>query len=657
MSASDNHLAGLHVAGFEGRRGERLADLIRAHGGTAHVAAAMREVALQRNPEAVDFANRVMTGQVDVVVFTTGEGVRQLVQQVERHVDRQRFCTAIGDLITIARGPKPVEALGALGLRPSHVTAEPHTWREILQVVDRNVPVTNHVVGLQEYGEPNASLLAGLEARGATVTTLRLYHWALPEDTGELAATLEEIAAGRLDVVLFTSSRQVVNVLHLAERCGLTGRLRQAMRATVVGSIGPDTSTTLRENELAVDVESLHPTMEALVEAVSTRACEILDKRRWLRKSESTAAAPTAPKPAARQPTKLAALDRNDPCYDSLFLKACRREPVDRTPIWLMRQAGRYMAEYRAVREKHGFLELCKNPNLCAEVMITAVRRLDVDAAIIFSDLLPILEPMGLELEFSAGEGPAIHNPVREAPDVDRVRELDNLDSLEFVMETVRKTRAGLPRGIPVIGFAGAPFTLASYVIEGGASRNFLHTKRFMYGDSGAWTVLMSRLGRAVARYLNAQIAAGAHAVQIFDSWVGCLSPGDYRDFVVPHMKALINEITPGVPLIHFATGNPALVPLQAEAGGSVIGVDWRIRLDDAWRATGFDRGIQGNLDPAVLLSDRDQIRRRAKQVLDQAGGRPGHIFNLGHGVLPQTPVENVLELIEAVREFSQRQE
>jgi uroporphyrinogen decarboxylase len=249
---------------------------------------------------------------------------------------------------------------------------------------------------------------------------------------------------------------------------------------------------------------------------------------------------------------------------------------------------------------------------------------------------------------------------VREARDVDRVLELESVESLSFVMETVRQTRAGLPHGMPVIGFAGAPFTLASYVIEGGASRNFLHTKTLMYRDSGAWTVLMSRLSRAITRYLNAQIAAGAHAVQLFDSWVGCLGSDDYRRFVLPHLKSVIDGLVPGVPVINFATGNPALVPLLAEASGDagkggVIGVDWRIRLDDAWRAIGYDRAIQGNLEPVVLLADRTETRRRAQEVLHQAGGRAGHIFNLGHGILPQTSVDNVIALVDAVHELSAR--
>jgi uroporphyrinogen decarboxylase len=332
------------------------------------------------------------------------------------------------------------------------------------------------------------------------------------------------------------------------------------------------------------------------------------------------------------------------------MMRACRLEPVERTPVWLMRQAGRYLPEYRAVREKVGFLELCKNPRLSAEVMLATVERLGVDAAIIFSDLLPILEPMGFDLEFAAGEGPVIHNPVRAAADLARVRELDDVDRLGYVMDVVRATRAGLDDSIPVIGFAGAPFTLASYCIEGGTSRSWLHTKTFMYRQEAAWHDLLGRLARAVSRYLVAQLDAGAQIVQLFDSWVGCLGPDDYRRYVLPHSRAALAEAARRAPVIHFATGNPALLPLLREAGGSVIGIDWRIDLDAGWAAVGHDRAVQGNLEPAVLLADRDTVRRRVREVLDRAGGRPGHIFNLGHGILPQTPVENVLELVATVK-------
>jgi uroporphyrinogen decarboxylase len=325
-----------------------------------------------------------------------------------------------------------------------------------------------------------------------------------------------------------------------------------------------------------------------------------------------------------------------------------------------MRQAGRYMAEYRELRQTTSFLDLCKNPSLCAEVMLTTVEKLGVDAAIIFSDLLLILEPMGIGLEFSTGEGPILPNPIRTAAEVDRLLELETIEPLQYVIETVRKTRAGLPESLPLIGFAGAPFTLAAYAIEGGSSRDYRSVKTLMYNDIGAWDALMSRLARAVTLYLNAQIDAGAQLVQLFDSWVGCLGPEDYRTYVLPHVRSVIESLRPSVPVIHFATGNPALLPLLSEAFGkkprpAVVGVDWRIRLDDAWRTIGHDKAIQGNLDPAVLLAAPVEIRRRAKEILRQAAGRPGHIFNLGHGVLPQTPLENVLALIDAVRELSSR--
>src|SRR6266550_584790 len=334
-------------------------------------------------------------------------------------------------------------------------------------------------------------------------------------------------------------------------------------------------------------------------------------------------------------------------------MRACRRESVPYTPIWLMRQAGRYMPEYREVRSRLSFLELCKTPDLAAEVTVTAAKRLGVDAAIIFADILLIIEPMGIGLEFAKGDGPSIHNPIRNAADVDRLREVEDVDSLGFVFEAIRKTRLALPNHIPLIGFCGAPFTLASYIIEGGGSRNYVHTKRLMYDDGGAWHTMMSTISRALTRYLNAQVVAGAQAVQLFDSWVGCLSPDDYRKYVLPHTQSVIRNVTPGVPVLHFGTGTAALLELMREAGGDVIGFDWRVRLDEAWARVGHDVAVMGNLDPVSLFANVDHVRAEAKKILDYAGGRPGHIFNLGHGILPETPVENVIALVDAVHEVS----
>jgi uroporphyrinogen decarboxylase len=313
------------------------------------------------------------------------------------------------------------------------------------------------------------------------------------------------------------------------------------------------------------------------------------------------------------------------------------------------------MGEYREVRARTSFLELCKTPDLAAEVTVTAAERLGVDAAIIFADILLIVEPMGLDLEFARGEGPAIHNPVREARDLERLREVETADALDYVMEAIRRTRRALPPDLPLIGFCGAPFTLASYICEGGSSKNFVHTKRLMYTDAGAWHALMSLIARALPRYLNAQVDAGAQAVQLFDSWVGCLSPADYREFVLPHTRSVIEQVRPGVPVIHFGTGTAALLELMREAGGDVIGFDWRVPLDEAWARVGHDRAAMGNLDPVALFAGREHVRREAQKILEMAGNRNGHVFNLGHGILPETPVDTVVALVEAVHEMGRR--
>ena len=339
----------------------------------------------------------------------------------------------------------------------------------------------------------------------------------------------------------------------------------------------------------------------------------------------------------------------------SPMMRAMRCEETDRVPVWLMRQAGRYMPEYRAIREKMSFLELCRNPSLAAEVMLHAVDTLGVDAAIIFSDLLLILEPMGLKLDFLPEGGPTFSNPVRTCDDVKRIRELDDLQPLQYVFDVVTKTREGLSESLPLIGFAGAPFTLAGYAIEGGSNKDFQRTKTFMATNTAAWHQLMVKISHSVAKYVNAQIDAGAQIIQLFDSWVGCLSEDDYRTYVLRHTRTLIELIRQGTPVIHFGTGNPALIPLMREAGGHVIGVDWRVSLDHAWDMIGHDCGIQGNLDPTVLLTNPDVIYRLVRRLLDMTNRRPGYVFNLGHGVLPQTPVENAIAVVQAVHELGRK--
>jgi len=340
---------------------------------------------------------------------------------------------------------------------------------------------------------------------------------------------------------------------------------------------------------------------------------------------------------------------------DSPFIRCLKKEPTDYTPVWLMRQAGRYQSEYREIRKKVGFLELCKTPSLAAEVTVMAVNQLNVDAGIIFADILLPLENLGLGLRFAEGDGPVLDNPIKTVADVDALPDFDPRDELSYVLEAIKTVCAEFDGRTPLIGFAGAPFTLASYAIEGGGSKNYVHTKTLMYKEPQVWDTLMRKLSDITSRYLLAQVEAGASAVQIFDSWVGALSPFDYERFVLPYMKDLVGTLKGHAPVIYFGTMTNGLLPLMSQTDADVLGVDWRIDLDYGWGLIGKDKAIQGNLDPLVLFADKDEIERQVKEVLAKAAGRPGHVFNLGHGILPKTPVENVQYLVELVHELTKK--
>jgi uroporphyrinogen decarboxylase len=336
-----------------------------------------------------------------------------------------------------------------------------------------------------------------------------------------------------------------------------------------------------------------------------------------------------------------------------LLVRAARREPVERTPVWFMRQAGRYMPEYREIRNRHSLLDICRSPELATIVTLQPVRRIDVDAAILFSDLLLPLEPMGIPFDFVRGEGPAIEHPLRSEADIDRLTSFEPREALSHVLDAIRMIRTQLDGDMPLIGFGGAPFTLASYAIEGGHSQNFALTKGLMYSNPRAWHRLCDMLSSIVGEYLKAQIEAGVQAVQVFDSWAGALNSADYREFVLPHTRKIFDTVRDlGVPTIHFGTGTAAILHDLREAGGDVIGADWRIPLDEAWDRIGHDLAIQGNLDPTLLLAPLDRMLAAADDVLLKANGRPGHIFNLGHGILPTTPVEHVQALAQHVHRY-----
>jgi uroporphyrinogen decarboxylase len=342
----------------------------------------------------------------------------------------------------------------------------------------------------------------------------------------------------------------------------------------------------------------------------------------------------------------------------SVFLRACRGLPVERTPVWLLRQAGRYQPEYRALREKHSMLDLVRTPELAAQVTLQPIESFDLDAAIVFSDILPPLIGMGFDLDFVKGDGPKIGNSITSTRDVDLLGTPPAEETMAPTLEAIRIVRRELePRDVPVIGFAGAPFTLASYAIEGGTSKDFMRTKAFMLSEPAAWTRLLGKLVTVQADYLLAQARAGAQALQVFDSWAGrALGREDYLRYVAPANRELYSKISAaGVPVINFSLGVGTYLEQAAGCGGDVVGIDWQLPLDEAWKRVGFDRPVQGNLDPAALLAPWRELRFRIDDVLERAGGRPGHVFNVGHGLVPQTPTDNVRRLVEHVRERTSR--
>ena len=659
---------GLEVVAFESRHAKEIAALITRFGGVPRIAPALREAPLEEDAAALAFGTELFAGRLDAVIFMTGVGTRRLFEVLETRHPQDAIVQALAGITVVARGPKPVKVLRELNVPITIIVPEPNTWREVLEELDENprgFTLMGSRVAVQEYGVPNEDFLTALKERGVEVRRVPVYQWTLPRDIQPLREAIQALVEGRAQVALFTNSAQVEHLLRVAAEDGNRDRLLKALEKVVVASVGPTCSETLAGHGIAIDHEPVHPKMGPLVQETAQRAKAILQQ-----KAESGRRKAEGGKQKAESSSRESGVRSQHSCdhesrttspeslerpawEDSRFMKACRLEAVDATPVWLMRQAGRYMKEYRDLRARVPFLDLCKDPALVSEVTVTAAEKLGVDAAIIFADLLLIVEPLGLHLEYDKGEGPVISPGLRDAAGIDRLQDVNPEESLAYFYHAIRQTRSDLNPKLPLIGFAGCPFTLASYLIEGGGSRNYRHTKALMYRDAGAWRALMERLTRSLARYINAQIDAGVQAVQVFDTWVGCLGPADYREYVQPYTRMMLQAVRPGTPIIHFGTGTATLLEAMREAGGNVIGLDSHIELDEAWRRLGDGVGVQGNLDPIALYGDQNFIRRRAKRVLDQAAYRPGHIFNLGHGLLPDTPYENVVALVKMVHDIS----
>ncbi len=646
---------GLKVTSFESRRCEEMKKLISYHDGIPRVAPSMREVPDFKSYYIERFADDLFSGNVDIVVLMTGVGTRILSETIIVDYGEKKYVEGLCATTVLARGPKPVAALRKYGIKPDITVSEPNTWRDIIQTFDqRNMSLENLVVYVQEYGVSNEKFLSSLEKRGADVRRIPIYRWALPEDLGPLRDAVRSISEGEQDCLLFTSSQQVSNLFEVVdkEKCG--DRFMEGIKKALVCSIGPTTTETLRKNGISVDYEPDSPKMGNMVREVARRSAALVAKKRTaLRNGVDTRNWNRTQMVWSRNDARP---QRSEITSASTFMKACRLEKTDYTPIWLMRQAGRFLREYREIRSRVSFMELCKTPDMASEITLMTVDRFGVDAAIIFSDILLILEPLGFSLKYSNVDGPVIAKPLRTRKRVEALEDF-HPESMDFVYQALRTTRKALNPGVPLIGFAGAPFTIASYAIEGRGSKNYVNTKKLMYGDPSLWERLMEILTASISDYLCAQVDAGADAVQIFDSWVGCLSPSDYERYVFPYVKKVISALPSGIPVILFGVGTGSLLELMGKTGAGVIGLDWRVDILKGWDRAGSSVAVQGNLDPVSMFSTPSHIVEGARKILDRVGGRPGHIFNLGHGVLPQTPVDNVLRLIDEVHDYSIRKD
>ena len=640
----NNGFNGLKVTSFESRRSKEIEKLIAYHGGTPRVAPSMKEVPVD-SINISGFKKDLFSGKTDILILMTGVGTRMLTELMTGEYKLEAYSKALGNTKIIARGPKPVAALREIDLVPDITIKEPNTWKDIVKTIDETTEIRGLNIYVQEYGISNTKFISALKERGANVNTVSIYRWELPDDINPLKEAIKSITSGGEDLVLFTSSQQIVNMFDIASKEGLKSELYDSFGNTVIGSIGPTTSETLRSFKISVDYEPDSPKMGNLIKEIARISGELLLKKRTAYNSGI--------KTVNWKRTDMSWEKEGEKTTTSQFIKACRLEKTDYTPVWIMRQAGRFLREYRETRAKVSFLDLCKTPEIAADVTLMAVEKLNVDAAIIFSDILLILQSLGVDLEYSKNDGPQIKRVLRSTRAVDELLNFDP-ESMDYVYEAIKLVRSSLNPEKALIGFAGAPFTVASYAIEGGGSKNYIHTKSLMYKDPGLWNSLMMKLTNATASYLNCQIKAGADAVQIFDSWVGCLSPDDYTEYVLPHMKKLVSMIEGEVPVILFGTDTATLLGHMTDTGCDVIGVDWRIDIEDAWRSIGYETAIQGNLDPLCLLSTQSYVKNEAKKILDKTAGIPGHIFNLGHGVLPPTPVDNVLALVDMVHEYSQ---
>lgn len=616
---------GKHVVAFEARLGLKMKKLIEKYQAIPLIAPVLKEIPLTDNKKAFEVFPQISSGFFDYILFLTGIGIKTLIATLATQIPKEKIIKMLSQQKIIVRGPKPATVCNLHGIPIALKASEPNTWKEIISGIQNNFVIHSKKILIIEYGTSNEQLISALTELGAQIHTLSVYHWSLPDDLKPAREVIEHIIQKKADYVLFTSAIQVDHMLQIAQQMKKELPLRKGLYHSVIASIGPVTSERLSEKQIFPDIESFPNKMETLVETIATKGQKILDEKQKKKKFQE-----------------------NSP---SFMRVASLLKPTPIIPVWLMRQAGRYMAEYQLIRASKDFLSFCKDPDLCIEATVGAVERLGVDAAIIFSDILLILEPMGFKLHYP--EGPVIDNPVKNPDDLKYLKPVSMDESFTFLKKAIQGVKKNLPARIPLIGFCGAPFTMASYVIEGGSTKDFKKTKKFMQTYPEAWHKLMEHLTNHLAHLLLFQIKAGCEIVQIFDSWVSQLSAEEYQSFALPYTQKLFSLIPSEIPSIHFGSFGQNLLTEQIKGGGSIMSLHFTVDPKMALQAISQNKGIQGNLNPDLLFESPSVFLKETEKILGIFGKRKGYIFNLGHGIKPHTPVNHVIRLVDFIHEWS----
>jgi uroporphyrinogen decarboxylase len=626
------------VVSFESRMALPSLRQIEKLNGIAISAPTLKEVELEEVKPVFDFYQNIVDGKVDYLVLMTGVAIRGFIKILAKKIDKEEIIETLNTKTEIIiRGPKPESVCKRNNINFSHKAEEPNTWKELLTYF-QSLKSESKNLAILEYGISNQEFINELEKLQFKVSSVQVYTWSLPDDLEPLKSAIDQIINRKIDIALFTSASQVDHLIKVARMMELERELRKGFYTIAIFSIGPVCSEKLNSQQLFVDYEVFPNKLNHLIEEASKLSDDILTQKR-------------------NRHHRIEVYQENiknntSSIDDSLMMRALRLESNARPPIWIMRQAGRYMEEYQISRRNKTFLEVCKNPETCAEITLTAMERLGVDAGIIFSDILPLLETYGFNLRYEEGKGPIISPPLRLASQLKNFKKPDIQKDLDFVYQAINLTRTQLNKSLPLLGFSGAPFTLASYLIEGGSSKNYIFTKTFMRENQESWFELMEALSKSIIEYLKLQKKAGANAVQLFDSWAGILTPDEYDKFVAPYSKKIIDEVIKEIPIIHFGSFTFDQLSTVKDIGGTGISLDWKIDFFKAIDFLGDDFAVQGNLDPTLLFASPDYFLPIFKSFLDKIDNRKGFIFNLGHGILPKTPVNHVMRLIDFIHEY-----